>query len=103
MVRFILENCPVIWRLSSNTVISRLESLQKRAMNWIYQDISSSSSSNEQLCDIHCKQLDLLQKQFPFVYHDLILFHLIVQNFSWIKLPAYMHFFQDGGRLRLLT
>ena len=29
MVRSIFEHCPVIWRPSSNTIISRLESLQK--------------------------------------------------------------------------
>ena len=100
MVRSIFEHCPVIWQPSSKTVISRLESLQKRAIKWINQDISPSYSSNEQLYHIHCKHLNILPVQYRFVYHDLKLFHLIIHNFSCIKLPAYMHFFQGGSRLR---
>ena len=100
MVRSIFEHCPVIWRPSSNTTINRFESLQKRAIKWINQDINNSYSSNEMLYHIHCKQLNILPIQFRFVYHDLKLFHLIIHNFSCIKLPAYMHFFQGGSRLR---
>ena len=100
MVRSIFEHCPVIWQPSSNTVISRLESLQKRAIKWINQDISSSYSLDEQLYHIHCKQLNILPIQYRFIYHDLKLFHLIIYNFSCIKLPKYMHFFQGGSRLR---
>ena len=100
MVRSIFEHCPVIWRPSSYTTINRFKSLQKRAIKCINQDINNSYSSNEKLYHIHCKQLNILPIQFHFVYHDLKLFHLIVHNFSCIKLPAYMHFFRGGSRLR---
>ena len=46
------------------------------------------------LYHIHCKQLNILPIQFRFVYHDLKLFHLMIHNFSCIKLPAYIHVFQ---------
>ena len=32
LVRSIFEHCPMVWRPSSNTVIAKLESLQKRAV-----------------------------------------------------------------------
>ena len=100
MVRSIFEHCPVIWRPSSNTTINRFESLQKRAIKWINQDINYNYSSNEILYHIHFKQLNILPIQFRFVYHDLKLFHLIIHNLFFIKLPAYMHFFQGESRLR---
>ena len=93
MVRSIFEHCPVIWRPSSYTTINRFKILQKRAIKWINQDINNSYSSNEMLYHIHCKQLNILPIPFRFVKHDRKLFHLIIHNFSCIKLPAYMHFF----------
>ena len=100
MVRSIFEHCPVVWRPSSNSVINKLESLQKRAIKWINQDVSSSYSSNNQLYYTHCRQLNILPIRYRFDYHDLKLFHLVVHNISFIKLPPYLHLFMGGSRLR---
>ena len=53
LVRSIFEHCPVVWRPSSSTVISKLESLQKRALKWIRDDVSVSYSI-EELYHVHC-------------------------------------------------
>ena len=35
IVRSIFENCPYVWKPSSESAINKLESLQKRAIKWI--------------------------------------------------------------------
>ena len=100
MVRSIFEHCPTVWRPSSNTVISRLESIQKRAIKWINEEFGWSYSSNDLLYHAHCKQLNILPIRYRFDFHDLKLFHLIVHNISCIKLPSYLNFFKGHSRLR---
>ena len=100
MVRSLFEHCPVVWRPSSNSATNKLESIQKRALKWINQDLRSSYSYNEQLYYIHCKQLNILPVRYRFDFHDLRLFHLIVHKISCIQLPTYMHFFEGRSRLR---
>ena len=100
MVRSIFEHCPTVWRPSSNTVINRLECIQKRAIKWINADYSNSYTFNNLLYYTHCKQLDILPIRYRFDYHDLKLFHLIVHNISCIKLPSYLRFFEGQSRLR---
>ena len=100
MVRSIFEHCPTVWRPSSNTVISRLERIQKRAIKWINEEFGWSYSFNDLLYHAHCKQLNILPIRYRFDFHDLKLFHLIVHNISCIKLPSYLHFFEGHSRLR---
>ena len=100
MVRSIFEHCPIIWRPSSNTIVNRLESIQKRAFKWIKQDMSLSYSSNDLLYYIHCKQLNILPIKFRFDFHDLKFLHLIINNFSCVKLPPYISFYNGTTRLR---
>ena len=100
MIRSIFEHCPVVWRPSSDSSINRLESIQKRSIKWINKDLSSSYSSNKLLYFTHCRQLNILPLQYRFDYHDLKLFHLIVHNLSFIKLPPYLHFYEGSSRLR---
>ena len=100
MVRSLFEHCPTVWRPSSNTVIERLECIQKRAIKWINGDYSASYSSNNLLYYTHCKQLDILPIKYRFDYHDLKLFHQIVHKLSYIKMPPYLHFFEGRSRLR---
>ena len=100
MARSIFEHCPTVWRPSSNTVINRLENIQKRAVKWINSDYSISFSSNNLLYYTHCKQLDILPIRYRFDYHDLKLFHLIVHNISCVQMPHYLHFFEGHSRLR---
>ena len=101
MVRSIFEHCPVVWRPSSISSVNKLESIQKRAIKWINQDLSNVSYSSDKLLYFtHCKQLSILPVQYRFDFHDLKLFHLIVHKFSSIKLPTYLHFYNGSSRLR---
>ena len=49
ILRSIFQHCPVVWRPSSNSVINKIESIQKRAIKWINNDYSHSYSSNDYL------------------------------------------------------
>ena len=100
MVRSIFEHCPIIWRPSSTTMINKLESIQKRAIKWIRQDISVSYSSNDILYYIHCKQLNILPLKFRFDYHDLKFLHCVLNQFSCVTLPSYINFYSGNSRLR---
>ena len=99
LVRSIFEHCPSVWRPRSNAVIDRLESLQKRALKWIRNDIGVSYSV-EDLYHLHCKQLNILPIRFRFNYHDMKTLHLIVHGFSCVQLPAYLKFYSGSTRLR---
>ena len=98
MVRSLFEHCPVVWRPASVSIIDKLEGLQKRALKWILNDYSVSYS-NGPLYYIHCKQLNILPIKFRFDYHDLKIFHEIVNGFSCVTLPSYIESFR-GNRLR---
>ena len=104
MVRSIFEHCPVVWRPASTTAIAKLESLQKRALKWIMADstesfIDTSYSKDSHMYYVHCNQLNILPIKSRFDYHDLKIFHSIVNGFSCVKLPEYIKPF-DGTRLR---
>ena len=77
MVRSIFEHCPIVWRPSSITIIEKLESIQKRALKWVLDDVCVSYSSNP-LYYLHCKQLNILPIKYRFDYHDL--------KFLWVFL-----------------
>ena len=100
MVRSLFEHCPIIWRPSSDTAVNRIESLQIRAIKWILKDVSVRYSSNKLLYFTHCKQLNILPIQFRFDYHYLKFLHLVVHNFSCIKLPSYLRLFDGSSLLR---
>ena len=99
-VLLLFEHCPIVWRLWSNTVIGRLDSIQKRAIKWINDDFGCSYRSNNLLYYTHCKQLSILPIRYRFDLHDWKLFHLIVHNISCTNLLSYLHFFQGQSRLR---
>ena len=99
LVRSIFEHCPSIWRPGSESIVNKLESLQKRALKWIRNDYSVSYSIDE-LHYLHCKQLNILPIKFRFDYHDLKLLHSIVYGFSCVNLPNYLSFFSGNSRLR---
>ena len=48
---------------------------------------------------IHCMQLNILPIKYRFDYHDLKLFHSVVNGFSCISLPEYLQPFTNS-RLR---
>ena len=103
IVRSIFENCPYIWKPSSESAINKLETLQKRAIKWINHGENyfnfPSYTANPALYYIDCKQLQILPIKFRFQLHDLIMLHSIVYGISCCKLPSYSSFF-GGNNLR---
>ena len=99
LVRSIFEHCPTIWRPRSNTMINKLESLQKRALKWIRNE-SNTSYSIDDIYYSHCKQLNILPIRVRFDYHDLKTLHLIIHGFSCISLPEYLKPYTGSSRLR---
>ncbi|MCP4457910.1 MAG: reverse transcriptase family protein [Cytophagales bacterium] len=99
LVRSLFEHCPSVWRPASNTMVEKLESLQKRAIKWINDDYRVSYS-NDSMYYVHCKHLNILPIRFRFDYHDIKLLHSIIYNFSCIRLPDYLKFFSGSTRLR---
>ena len=71
-----------------------------RAIKWILKDFSVSYSSYKLLYSTYCKQLNILPTQLRFDYPDLKVLHIVVHNFSCIKLPAYLRLFDGSSRLR---
>ena len=99
LVRSLFEHCPMVWRPASKSTVEKLESLQKRALKWIRDDMAVSYSTDD-LYYIHCKQLNILPIKFRFDYRDLKFFHSIVYNISCVKLPYYLSYFSGSTRLR---
>ena len=64
------------------------------------EQFSISYSSNKLLYFTHCKQLYIVPVQYRFDFHDLKLFHLVVNSLSCIKLPPYLQFYGGSSRLR---
>ena len=98
MVRSQFEHCAIIWHPSSKSTMSRLESIQKRALKWVIDDayISFTNILNYYR---ECKTLDLLPISFLFEFRDLLYFHSVYYSYSVTKLPNYLHKF-TGSRLR---
>ena len=95
MVRSQLEHCSTVWSPSSATSIEKLESLQKRAIKWVFDEQYSSYSP--ELYYIRCKELNLLPIKYKLMLKDLKLFHDILNSRVPIDLPQYYCFFRVGA------
>ena len=98
MVRSLFEHCSVVWRPHNQTTITKLESIQKRAIKWILNEDYHSYTNLEYL--LRCKQLNILPLEYKFLFNDLLLFHKIIKNLIPVKLPSYLHFFENRQTLR---
>ena len=98
-VRSQFEHCPVVWQPQSNTVLDKLESIQKRGFKWILKDITLPSFSSTSFYYHTCKQLNILPLKFRFKLKDLVFFHSIFYKKSVVKLPSYLYNFK-GSVLR---
>jgi len=88
MVRSIFEHCCCIWAPSSPSIISSFESIQKRAIKWIFCEQFYSYSDAyymQKLVD-----LDILPMAQKFLYNDMVLFFKIVNNLIPVDLPLYL-------------
>lgn len=98
MVRSQFEHCPIIWRPSAISTVTKFEALQKRSMKWIINDDYISLSRNYHYFKL-CKQLNILPMAFRFDYRDIMFFHSVFYSYSVNSLPSYLQIF-SGSRLR---
>jgi hypothetical protein len=98
-VRSQFEHCPVVWQPHSKTALEKLESIQKRGLKWVLNNMALPSFSSTSVYYHTCKQLDILPLIFRFKLKDLVYFHSIFYKKSVVKLPSYLTHFQRS-RLR---
>ena len=97
-VRSQFEHCTVIWRPSSETMVDKLESLQKRSLKWVLKNLYMSFG-DIRVYYRFCKQLDILPLSVRFDLKDILFFHQIFYGISTVSFPAYLNRF-TGSRLR---
>ena len=88
MVRSIFEHGNTIWAPTSETIINRFESIQKRAIKWILGEQFYNYTKEyytQQLMD-----LDILPLAQKFVYNDMVMFYKIMNNLIPVSLPPYI-------------
>ena len=101
MVRSQLNHCCVVWRPTCDTLINKLESVQKRAVKWILGEEGHHYNDVEYLARL--RDLDLLNLKSFFVLNDLVIFHKIFYKYNdyCIELPSYLRPYEAEERRRL--
>ena len=99
LIRSQFEHCSPIWRPTSQSMLQKLEGLQKRCIKWILSEgyIRYNSIS---IYVQKCREVNLLPLAERFDLNDLILFHKIVYNLIPLNFPSYLAFFDGNSRLR---
>ena len=97
-VRSPFEHCAIIWRPTSETMIEKLESVQKRAFKWVLNKLYISLGDIKVYYQV-CKQLNILPLSARFDLKDILFFHQIFYDISVVSLPSYLKRF-TGSRLR---
>ena len=88
LVRSQLEHCAVVWKPHQETLLTRFEAVQKRAVKWILSEQHQSYTPDIYIEKLH--EIDILPIREKFLYTDLSLFHRIINNNICISLPAYL-------------
>ena len=103
VVRSQLNHCCVMWRPTSDTMINKLERIQKRAVKWILNEEDHHYNDIEYLSRL--RDLDLLPLKYLFTLNDLIIFHKIFykHNDYCVELPSYLRPYEVEERRRLRT
>ena len=97
-VRSQFEHCTIIWRPSSDTMIEKLESIQKRALKWVLKNVYMSLRDIRVYYQV-CKELNILPLAVRFDFKDMLFFHQIFYGVSAVSFPTYLNKF-TGCRLR---
>ena len=99
LVRSIFEHCSVIWKPTTQQMIQKVESIQRRAVKWILGEQDHHYNDYEYLKRL--KDLDLMPMNFKFMFTDLVMFHKIFHGHSVVKFPQYLQPVTDSDRSRL--
>ncbi len=98
LVRSQFENCSIVWRPTTKSLCNKLESLQKRAIKWIFSEENRSYSPEQYI--MKCKEVNILPLSSKFDLNDLAFFHKVINNFIPVSLPEYLSFYQGSSTLR---
>ena len=93
------EHCSIVWRPSTDSMLNKLESIQKRAVKWILNEYNFHYTDVEYKCRL--RDLDLLPLRYRFILSDLVIFHKIFYNNYFVKLPSYFRPCNTEDRSRL--
>jgi len=87
MVRSLFEHASVIWH-PSDVQVKKLEKIQKKSVKWILNEQDHHYNSYEYLKRLF--DLKILPLTSKFIFTDLLLFHKIFYDNSFIKMPNYI-------------
>ena len=99
LVRSLFESCSIIWRPMNQTLLKKLESIQKRSIKWILHEEYMSYNS----CVVYaqkCKDVNLLPLVNRFELNDILFFHKVMYNLLPVELPYYLNLYEGNSRLR---
>ena len=99
LVRSQFEHCSIIWRPQSETKMSKLEALQKRALKWIFSEEHISYSSHTTYIQ-KCRQANILPLRTRFDLLDLLFFYKVVYKLVPVNIPSYLSLYCGNTRLR---
>ena len=100
LLRSLFESCSTIWRPSTNqSIISKLESIQKKSIKWILREEHLSYSCWSVYLQ-KCKEVKLLPLINRFELNDLVFFHKVVNNIVQVDMPSYLNLHDGTSRLR---
>ena len=88
-VRSQFEHCPIVWRPFSKSSVERLDSIQKRGIKWVLNEVYESYSEAFTYFR-KCKQLNILPIATRFDLKDLTFFHSVFYDYSMVSLPHYL-------------
>ena len=99
LVRSLFESCSIIWRPLNESLMKKLESIQKRAIKWILHEEYLSYTSFLVYVQ-KCKNSNLLPLVNRFELNDLLIFHKVMYGLIPVGFPSYLSLYQGNSRLR---
>ena len=88
LVRSLLQHCGEIWGPNAITAANKFEPIQKKAVKWILGEVNRKYSKNEYYTRLY--KLNLLPIYEFFSVKKLKLFHSIIHETSYLKMPSYI-------------
>ena len=100
LVRSQFENCSIIWRPHTKSLLDKFEAVQKLAIKWILSEEHFSYSPYHVYLS-KCKEINLLPMSYLFDLNQLLFFHKIVYDMTPVVMPSYLSHYNPGNsRLR---
>ena len=99
LTRSLFEHNCIVWRPLTSQLTVKVESIQKRAVKWILNELDHHYNNYEYFNRL--RDLDLMPMSYKLDYTDLVFFHSIFHGSSVISLPPYITPMSINERHRL--